>query len=162
MPSTKHSQPSILRIAIATPLRRLFDYLPPLEGITEYAIGARIVVPFRTSKKIGILVEITNHSEYPIDKLKRAYEVLDPYPLFPSTLLALIFWASRYYHEPLGTVFETALPSRLRKITSVAPRKSRGTTIPLPSTTFTESAVLTPNPEQTQAIHTITQQLGRI
>ena len=55
----------ILRVAIATPLRRLFDYLPP-ENIDPNKItpGMRVSIPFGKRKDVtGLIVANTDKSE---------------------------------------------------------------------------------------------------
>ena len=47
----------ILQIAIDTPLRRVFDYLPPPTRSQEPPrLGVRVLVPFGRQRLIGILV----------------------------------------------------------------------------------------------------------
>ncbi len=157
----------ILRIAIPTPLRRLFDYLPPID-YTEgsLSIGARILVPFRTQKKVGVIVEIAHHSEYPLTKLKHAHTILDQASLLPQTLLDLIHWASRYYHVALGEVFEAALPNRLRKETPILlkSRSAKKSVKPLIAATTENSAetiVPSLNSMQQQAVDAIFQCFGK-
>ncbi|MCW8841770.1 MAG: primosomal protein N' [Gammaproteobacteria bacterium] len=105
----------ILRIAIPSPLRRLFDYLPPLRAEAGFIPGQRFLVPFGRSRQVGILVAIADHSEVPADKLRPALKALDREPLFDPTLMALLRWACDYYHHPPGEVFTTALPVALRQ-----------------------------------------------
>ncbi|HEU5280942.1 MAG TPA: hypothetical protein VFU82_03060, partial [Gammaproteobacteria bacterium] len=54
----------ILRLALPTPLRRLFDYLPP-EGFDCSALspGIRVQVPFQSRTLIGVLVSLEKKSE---------------------------------------------------------------------------------------------------
>lgn len=107
----------ILRVAIPSPIRRCFDYLPPIEGNnTRLKPGIRIRVPFGKRKAcIGFLISIENQSEFPHDKLKRAIEVLDTEPLVKTSHLALLKWASRYYQHPIGEVFFNAFPTPIRQ-----------------------------------------------
>jgi primosomal protein N' (replication factor Y) len=109
----------ILQIAVHSPLRRCFDYLPPLEMTKEAVMhlqkGVRIRVPFRNKTTVGILVGITNTSTIDSKKLKAALEILDEKPLFSPEIFELLLWASDYYQHPLGEVFSAALPGLLRK-----------------------------------------------
>ncbi len=75
----------ILRIALPTPLRRLFDYLPP-QAVDSKALipGARIKVPFQSRTLVGILIEVVQESDFPYGKLKSAIEVLDEQSVFTS------------------------------------------------------------------------------
>ncbi len=152
----------ILRVAILTPIRKLFDYLPPVQNETNPEIGARVLVPFRTKKKIGIIIAITDKTDYPIEKLKRAYTILDPKPLFPKALFKLIYWASQYYQAALGEVFEAALPSRLRKEPSLGlkPKKNKPfleKKIPA----IQEKTVIILNEAQQKAVNTIKKSIGK-
>lgn len=106
----------ILRVAIPVPIRRLFDYFAPDEcAIESLSPGMRVLVPFGQVKKIGVIVALQTTSDYPLNKLKPALAILDELPLFPKSLLQLIEWASHYYQQPIGEVFEAVLPNPLRK-----------------------------------------------
>jgi len=106
---------TILRIAVPSPLRRLFDYLPPREAVTAFVPGQRFLVPFGRSRIVGILVAVTGQSELPREKLRPAIKQLDSEPLFDDPLLGLLRWSCDYYHHPPGEVFTTALPVILRQ-----------------------------------------------
>ncbi|MGD8712497.1 MAG: primosomal protein N', partial [Thiohalophilus sp.] len=105
-----------LHIAIPTPLRRQFDYLPPA-GIDPGILqpGQRVEVPFGRRRVIGLLLGIDEQSELPRHKLKRAHAVLDQSPVLGADLLELLQWASRYYQHPIGEVMLNALPVLLRR-----------------------------------------------
>jgi primosomal protein N' (replication factor Y) (superfamily II helicase) len=107
---------TIFRIALPTPLRRLFDYLPPSgETQTAPAIGVRVRVPFGRRELTGILIELTETSDVPLAKLKPALEVLDQAPPLPPHLLELACWAADYYQHPIGDALHQAMPVLLRK-----------------------------------------------
>lgn len=112
---------SILRIAIATPLRSLFDYLPC--DITENQSlqpGMRVSVPFGRRKDVtGIVTSIANKSDYPKHKLKKINNVIDTHPILEKAHLDFLIWTSNYYHYPIGEVIFTALPTWLRKNNSI-------------------------------------------
>ena len=113
---------SLLRIAVDTPLRRTFDYLPPHEGEVP-APGSRLRVPFGNRLVIGVVVSIESQSDVPEDKLKRISEVIDAHPVFDDALFKLLCWAGDYYHHPLGEVIATALPKLAREGASLAARR---------------------------------------
>lgn len=108
----------ILRLAIPSPLRRPFDYLPPAgmseEELSRLCPGQRVRVPFGRRELTAYLLETCADSEVPADTLKRALEILDPAPLLSSTLVELCLWAARYYHHPTGEVLNAAFPQLLR------------------------------------------------
>ncbi|UCG74307.1 MAG: primosomal protein N' [Chromatiales bacterium] len=110
------NSPTVLRVALATPLKRLFDYLPP-QAVAEHTLtpGCRVRVPFGRGKRIGLIADVSDHTDVPAERLRRATAVLDTEPLLDPYLLALLRWAADYYQYPLGEVVATALPAALRR-----------------------------------------------
>ena len=104
----------ILRIALDTPLRRVFDYLPAQGSSGLPPLGVRVSVPFGRRKLIGILVSIAAESSIPAARLRAIHEILDTSPIFDVVTFDLLKWAADYYHHPIGEVFAAALPARLR------------------------------------------------
>jgi primosomal protein N' (replication factor Y) (superfamily II helicase) len=102
----------ILRIALDTPLRRLFDYLPPAQVLPK--VGARVRVPFGRQRLVGVVCAHAAHSDLPASKLRRVLDLLDEEPVFDAAVLELLQWASQYYHHPIGEVFAAALPKLAR------------------------------------------------
>lgn len=112
-----------LRVALPTPLRRLFDYLPPQNvDINKLIPGIRVSVPFQSRTLTGVLIEIKNVSDIPYEKIKCATQLLDERPIFAEDIYKLCFWASDYYHCSIGEVLANALPTLLRKGKSVKPK----------------------------------------
>jgi primosomal protein N' (replication factor Y) len=109
----------VLRLAIPSPLRRLFDYLPPVgmsgEELAALQPGLRLRVPFGRRQVTGYLLSVQTASELPQDALKHAIEIIDRQPLIRPVLLQLCDWAARYYHHPLGEVLNAAFPRALRE-----------------------------------------------
>jgi len=116
----------ILRIALPTPLRRLFDYLPP-QGIEISALkpGIRVLVPFQSRMLVGVLIGVEKNSSVPYGKLKRAESILDEAPILPDDLYKICHWAAEYYHYALGEVLHAALPAFLRKASASLPIEGR-------------------------------------
>jgi primosomal protein N' (replication factor Y) len=106
----------VFRVALDTPLKRLFDYLPPESTLWSAPIepGMRVRVPFGRQKLIGIVMEAADSSDVPPERLKPILEVLDPRPVLDASALALLRWAAEYYHHPVGEVLSTALPKAMR------------------------------------------------
>jgi len=118
---------AILRLALPSPLRRLFDYRAPV-GVPRAALqpGVRLRVPFgRNREVIGILVEVAEHSEVPADKLKAALELLDARPPLPPALFKLCLWTAQYYQHSLGDTLSWALPVLLRQGEPAEARQER-------------------------------------
>ncbi|MFN2308703.1 MAG: primosomal protein N' [Gammaproteobacteria bacterium] len=140
----------ILRLAIPSPLYRLFDYLPP-HGVGPLAPGVRLRVPFGRGRTVGVLVETVAHSALDPARLKRALAVLDAEPLLPADILAMAQWAAGYYQHPLGEVLAACLPVALR---GGQPAQARGAVVWCLSETGrgADRGVLTRAPRQAQAL----------
>ena len=108
--------PLILRLALPSPLRRLFDYLPPKGAVEEQLRpGVRLRVPFGRREVIGVLIEVAQETEVPLDKLRKALQLLDERPPLPSALFELCQWSAQYYQHSLGDTLSWALPALLRQ-----------------------------------------------
>ena len=106
----------ILRLALPSPLRRLFDYRAPAGmPASAFTPGMRLRVPFGRREMIGILVEVADQSEVPADKLKPASALLDPVSPLPAPLFKLCLWTAQYYQHSLGDTLSWALPVLLRQ-----------------------------------------------
>ncbi len=100
--------PSYCDVALPVPLDRTFTYSVREEGIQPQR-GARVIVPFRKEKLIGVVTGISN--EKPEDFEARPIEsVLDVEPILNEHLLQLAEWIAQYYLAPLGEVLRGMLP----------------------------------------------------
>lgn len=103
---------TVVQVAVPSPLRRVFDYLPSSK--TPVSPGMRVRVSFGRQQLVGIVVALAEHSTLDRKKLKPIGAVLDREPLLGDSLFQLLLWAASYYHHPVGEVFSTALPAKLR------------------------------------------------
>jgi primosomal protein N' (replication factor Y) len=106
---------TFLRVALDTPLRRLFDYLPQRDSIVPAQPGMRVRVPFGRQHLIGVVRSLATSSEVPPEKLKAVLEVIDATPVIDAQVMELLEWAAQYYHHPLGEVISAALPKLARE-----------------------------------------------
>lgn len=157
------SEKQVLRIAVPSPLRRLFDYHPPADHSGLINPGCRVRVSFGRREVIGVLVEQIPEalSDCPADKLKPALEVLDAAPVLDPALFSLVSWAAGYYQHPLGDALHQALPVLLRQ--GQADRfqhqtlwraSSRADLSALPANAYRQQAVLALLIEHPQGIST--------
>ncbi len=108
--------PSILQVALDTPLYRLFDYrLPDELGVV--APGSLVEVPFGRTQQVGVALDPTAGSTIDSAKLRDVIRVLDDRPALPADLLRLAQFCADYYHYPLGAILLATLPPRLRNAT---------------------------------------------
>ncbi|MEM1110764.1 MAG: primosomal protein N' [Pseudomonadota bacterium] len=143
---------SVLRLALPTPLRRLFDYLPP-EGLSAHSMrpGQRLRVPFGKREMVGILVEVSRETQLSPAQLKHAIEVLDAEPLPNPALIKLCLWAADYYLHPTGEVIASAFPSALRRGTELPEPGESGWRLTSRAQGLPDGA-LSRSPRQAQAI----------
>ncbi len=99
--------PICCEVALPVPLDRTFTYGVRSEQSPQR--GARVIVPFRNEKLIGVVVAVD--VKIPADfELRYLEAVLDDEPLLSEHLLALAEWIAPYYLAPLGEVLRGMLP----------------------------------------------------
>ena len=99
--------PLFCEVALPVPLDRTFTYAVGC-GI-EVMRGARVIVPFRNEKLVGVVMEL--HSRAPEDFDAKPIETLmDQEPLLSEDLLELARWIAQYYLAPMGEVLRGMLP----------------------------------------------------
>jgi primosomal protein N' (replication factor Y) len=113
------TSPLFLQLAIPTPLRRRFDYLPPAgvsaEELRQWQPGMLIRVPFGHQEVVGVLLAITSATHLLPHQIKPAIAAIEQRPAFTPELLELCLWAADYYQCPVGDAMHTALPALLRQ-----------------------------------------------
>ena len=77
-------------------------------------VGGRVLVPFGSQKRVGIVVDLPASSDVAKEKLKPIIDVLDAESLFNSTTWDWLAWSANYYRAALGDVLFQALPVKLR------------------------------------------------
>jgi primosomal protein N' (replication factor Y) len=116
---TATSPTTLLEIALPVPLRRHFDYLPPVDWTQEQLSGllpgVLIRVPFGRQELIGVLLRVKTSSDQPPHKLRPALAIADTQPALDQELLDLCLWAADYYQCAAGEALLAALPVLLRQ-----------------------------------------------
>uniref|UniRef100_E1TD80 Replication restart protein PriA n=1 Tax=Burkholderia sp. (strain CCGE1003) TaxID=640512 RepID=E1TD80_BURSG len=101
-----------VRVALDHPLPTLFDYR---WGASQPAVpGTLVSVPFGRRDVVGLVCEVTTHSEVPADRLRSVNAVCTACPPLSTEWLALAAFAADYYQRGLGEVALPALPQALR------------------------------------------------
>ena len=109
--------PSVLKVALDTPLHRLFDYRLPTELGTVQP-GSLVEVPFGRTRQIGIALGPAADSTVDTAKLRDVLRVLADRPALSPDILRLARFCADYYHYPLGAILLATLPPRLRNATT--------------------------------------------
>ncbi len=113
----------IARVALEVPVPKLFDYAAPEALGVE--VGDRVVVPFGSRRRIGVVVEQAATSEVPAAQLKAVIAPRDDAPRLPEAWVAYIGQLAAYYQRPPGETILASLPPRLRALAPLprAPRR---------------------------------------
>ncbi len=111
---------NILKVALDVPLDRLFDYL---DGGYHVDIGQRVVVPFGRRSVVGVIVGISDTSEFALEKLKAISGVFDDEQSLDADTFGLIRFCADYYQYPFGQALLASLPARLRQTQPAVARK---------------------------------------
>jgi primosomal protein N' (replication factor Y) len=98
--------------AIALPLYRVFEYR--IDEAAPVIAGTRYRLPFGQGTRSGILLEVSDHSDFDAAKIKVVRERIDLEPVLGGHMLALAKWMSEYYLQPPGDVLFQCLPGYLR------------------------------------------------
>jgi len=94
--------PIVVQVVVDKPLAQGFDYLWNEDLLGGQAVVGTIVeVPFGFSLLVGMVIKVSNHSDYEIAKLKAVTRVAPLPPLDPAAL-RLVNFASQYYVHALG------------------------------------------------------------
>ena len=101
-----------VQVAVARPLRNLFDYQVP-SGMPQPTVGARVVVPFGNSKTIGVV--LGNDRPEDTSRTKPLIELLDTEAVLPKELIQVALWLASYYQHPIGEVCVSLLPTLARR-----------------------------------------------
>ncbi|WP_323119326.1 primosomal protein N' [Burkholderia alba] len=102
-----------VRVALDHPLQTLFDYryraedAPPVPGML-------VQVPFGKRLAVGLVCEVTAHSDVPASRLRDVESVCAELPPLSPHWLDLVSFAADYYQRGRGEVALPALPQALR------------------------------------------------
>ena len=90
---------------------KVFDYLLPSDDI---AVGSRVYVPFGKIVKEGYLIEITDHSDYDVSKLKSIISCIDGFPIISADQIELAKFMKNKFHTGMCDAIRLFLPSEMR------------------------------------------------
>ena len=110
-----HRVPScILRLALPSPLRRLFDYLPP-HGATAGSLqpGMRLRVRPARGHRCAGRAERSERSA--AGKAQTGHRAAGQHAAAAALLFKLCLWTAQYYQHSLGDTLSWALPVLLRQ-----------------------------------------------
>ncbi|RQS11456.1 primosomal protein N' [Burkholderia sp. Bp9002] len=101
-----------LRVALDHPLATLFDYR--CDAQPAPAPGTLVQVPFGKRQAVGLVCEVTTHTDVPPSRLRAVDAICTELPPLSAHWLALVGFAADYYQRGRGEVALPALPQALR------------------------------------------------
>ncbi len=104
--------PVFVRVALDHPLPTLFDYRCDAAEVPQP--GTLVSVPFGKRQVVGLVCEVTAHSDVPADRLREVGAICRACPPLSKEWLELAGFAADYYQRGLGEVALPALPQALR------------------------------------------------
>jgi primosomal protein N' (replication factor Y) len=107
--------PIVVQVVIDKPLAQSFDYLWDAEKLGKLpVVGIVVEVPFARSTEVGLIIKVSDHSEYELAKLK-SVDRLAPLPPLDPAILRLMSFASQYYVHGLGETIMPSIPRMWKK-----------------------------------------------
>ncbi len=101
-----------VRVALDHPLPTLFDYRYDLAPMP--LPGMLVRIPFGRRDAVGLICEVTDHTDVPTDKLRDVAAICSTLAPLADEWRALTLFAAEYYQRGLGEVALPALPQVLR------------------------------------------------
>ncbi|WP_321891609.1 primosomal protein N' [Burkholderia cenocepacia] len=101
-----------LRVALDHPLATLFDYR--CDAQPAPVPGTLVQVPFGKRQAVGLVCEVTTHTDVPPSRLRAVDAICADLPPLSPDWLALVSFAADYYQRGRGEVALPALPQALR------------------------------------------------
>jgi len=107
--------PRYARVAIDRSIDRLFDYRIPEEVRHIVTEGSMVDVPFGHRQARGTVVEVTDKTRVPQEKIRDIQHVVTEDSLIRPAIMELARWMADYYVAPLDAVLQSVLPSAVRR-----------------------------------------------
>jgi primosomal protein N' (replication factor Y) (superfamily II helicase) len=115
-------------VVLPVPVSRSYIYAVPDSLAARVVPGARVVVPLRRRRMVGIVTEAVSHLPSAGVAVKPIIDAPDDQPAISPALLDLGRWISDYYGAPLGLALRAILPGPLWSVarpTGPAPAAER-------------------------------------
>lgn len=110
--------PIVVQVVVDKPLSQGFDYLWDAKQLGALPqVGQIIEVPFGRGQEIAVVIKVSAHSDYQIDKIKYV-DKMSPLPPLNLALLRLMNFASQYYVHALGETILPTIPQMWKKADS--------------------------------------------
>lgn len=93
-------------------LDKVFQYRIPEELLPRLTIGMQVQVPFGSGNALrtGYVVDITDQTDYDVDKIKDIARIVEQSVPIESQLIALAAWMRRNYGGTMNQALKTVIP----------------------------------------------------
>ena len=93
-------------------LDKVFQYRIPEELLAHLTIGMQVQVPFGSGNTLrtGYVVDITDRTDYAVDKIKDIVRIVEQSVPIESQLIALAAWMRRNYGGTMNQALKTVIP----------------------------------------------------
>ncbi|MEK6683783.1 MAG: primosomal protein N', partial [Nitrospirota bacterium] len=108
---TSDSLRPIAEVVLLTHLDRVFHYSVPEALRDRLEPGMRVLVPFRSEWRTGIVTRRLRQAD--VAQVKPILDLLDPAPLLDRPMMALARWLAEYYVTGWGIAMKAILPPGL-------------------------------------------------
>ena len=112
----------LIHVALPVRLFRPLTYAIEGEWAESVLPGARVVVPLRTGKTVGVVTALDVEGNGS-GKIRRVLDMPNEPAALPAALLRTCEWIAKYYAAPIGIVLRSALPSLLASARDHEPAK---------------------------------------
>jgi primosomal protein N' (replication factor Y) len=104
-----------VQVVLDKPLVQGFDYIWDSAVLGDAPEPGQLVeVPFGRINTVGIVIKVSNHSDYELSKLRKVSQRA-PLPPLDSKTLHMINFASQYYFSTLGEIALPSIPAYWKK-----------------------------------------------
>lgn len=105
----------VIEVVPMTGIRQRLSYLLPTTDKDKVQVGSLVLVPLQRRSILAIVSALNVHIDFDPKKLKSVLKLVNDWPVLNTELLDLAEWVSKYYDARLDSVFETMIPSAIRK-----------------------------------------------
>ena len=104
-----------VQVVLDKPLVQGFDYIWDSAALGDAPEAGQLVeVPFGRTNTVGMVIKVSNHSDYEHSKLRKVNQRA-PLPPLDSKTLNMLNFASQYYFSTLGEIALPSIPAYWKK-----------------------------------------------
>lgn len=93
---------------------KILHYRVPETLQATVALGTLVRIPVVNRLRLGVVGEIGEPKNFPLNRLKNVAQVVHPFPALTPDLLKLAKWMAVYYASSLDGIIETMIPAAVR------------------------------------------------